>query len=44
MSYNASLRAIRMGYSQVLWYRGGIEAGKGAGQSVQPAQATGGRR
>ena len=37
MSYNASLRAIRMGYTQVLWYRGGIEAWKQAGQAVQPA-------
>ena len=37
MSYNASLRAIRMGYTQVLWYRGGIEAWKRAGQSVQSA-------
>lgn len=35
MSYNAALRAIRMGYSQVLWYRGGIEAWKRAGQPVQ---------
>lgn len=26
MSYNASLRAIRLGFSQVYWYRGGIEA------------------
>ena len=26
MSYNAALRAIRMGYRQVYWYRGGIEA------------------
>ncbi|MEO7431917.1 MAG: rhodanese-like domain-containing protein [Dokdonella sp.] len=26
MSYNASLRAIHMGYSQVYWYRGGVEA------------------
>ncbi len=26
MSYNAALRAIHMGYSQVYWYRGGIEA------------------
>ena len=26
MSYNASLRAIRLGYSQVYWYRGGVEA------------------
>lgn len=26
MSYNAALRAIHMGFSNVLWYRGGIEA------------------
>ncbi len=26
MSYNAALRAINLGYSNVLWYRGGIEA------------------
>jgi PQQ-dependent catabolism-associated CXXCW motif protein len=26
MSYNAALRAIRMGFTQVYWYRGGIEA------------------
>lgn len=35
MSYNAALRASRMGYSQVLWYRGGIESWKAAGQRVQ---------
>ncbi len=37
MSYNASLRAINMGYRNVLWYRGGIEAWKAAGQAVVPA-------
>lgn len=37
MSYNASLRAIRMGYRNVLWYRGGLEAWKAAGQQVQQA-------
>ena len=26
MSYNAALRAIHLGYRQVYWYRGGIEA------------------
>lgn len=26
MSYNAALRAIRLGYTQVYWYRGGVEA------------------
>ena len=35
MSYNASLRAIQMGYKNVLWYRGGIEAWKAAGQQTQ---------
>jgi PQQ-dependent catabolism-associated CXXCW motif protein len=38
MSYNASLRAIALGYTNVLWYRGGIEAWKMAGQPVQAAQ------
>jgi PQQ-dependent catabolism-associated CXXCW motif protein len=37
MSYNASLRAINLGYRNVLWYRGGIEAWKAAGQQVQQA-------
>jgi len=31
MSYNASLRAIKAGYTNVLWYRGGIEAWQAAG-------------
>ena len=31
MSYNAALRAIHAGYRNVLWYRGGIEAWRGAG-------------
>ena len=31
MSYNAALRAINMGYTNVLWYRGGIDAWKAAG-------------
>lgn len=37
MSYNASLRAINLGYRNVLWYRGGLEAWKAAGQQVQSA-------
>jgi len=41
MSYNAAVRASRMGYSQVLWYRGGIEAWKAAGQRVQGPGAVG---
>jgi PQQ-dependent catabolism-associated CXXCW motif protein len=35
MSYNAALRAINMGYTNVLWYRGGIEAWKMAGLPTQ---------
>lgn len=35
MSYNASLRAINLGYTNVLWYRGGIEAWKQAGLPIQ---------
>jgi PQQ-dependent catabolism-associated CXXCW motif protein len=31
MSYNAALRAVRLGYTQVCWYRGGVEAWKEAG-------------
>ena len=37
MSYNASLRAINLGYRNVLWYRGGIEAWAQAGGPVVPA-------
>lgn len=37
MSYNAALRAIRLGHKQVLWYRGGVEAWKAAGLPVQTA-------
>ena len=39
MSYNASLRAINLGYTNVLWYRGGIEAWKQAGERTQAAQS-----
>ena len=38
MSYNAALRAINAGYSNVLWYRGGIEAWKAAGLPTTMAQ------
>jgi rhodanese-related sulfurtransferase len=31
MSYNAALRAVNAGYTNVLWYRGGIEAWTAAG-------------
>jgi PQQ-dependent catabolism-associated CXXCW motif protein len=36
MSYNAALRAINLGYTNVLWYRGGIEAWMQAGLPTQP--------
>lgn len=42
MSYNAALRAINMGYSSVLWYRGGIEAWQQSGQALNaPASGYG---
>lgn len=34
MSYNAALRAINLGYEDVRWYRGGIEAWQGAGGAL----------
>jgi len=37
MSYNAALRAIRLGYRNVLWYRGGVEAWQRAGQPLEMA-------
>lgn len=42
MSYNAALRAIRLGYTNVLWYRGGLEAWQAAGQpTLRSLQAPG---
>lgn len=41
MSYNAALRAINRGYSNALWYRGGIESWKLASLPTQPAQPGG---
>jgi PQQ-dependent catabolism-associated CXXCW motif protein len=38
MSYNAALRAINAGYTNVLWYRGGIEAWKQGGLPTQRTQ------
>ncbi len=35
MSYNAALRAVRLGYRNVLWYRGGMEAWQRAGQQFE---------
>ena len=40
-SYNAALRAIRMGYRNVAWYRGGIEAWQQAGLPVLTAGGQG---
>lgn len=37
-SYNAGLRAIRMGFRNVYWYRGGLEAWAQAGLPLQDAQ------
>jgi PQQ-dependent catabolism-associated CXXCW motif protein len=42
MSYNAALRAINLGYRNVLWYRGGLEAWKYAGLPTQPVIGRGG--
>lgn len=42
MSYNASLRAINLGYKNVLWYRGGIEAWQQAGLPLGGSQQGGG--
>ncbi len=36
-SYNASLRAISLGYRNVLWYRGGLEAWQRAGLPLNAA-------
>lgn len=35
LSYNAAMRAARAGYSNVYWYRGGIEAWREAGLPTQ---------
>ena len=43
MSYNAALRAIKLGYRNVLWYRGGIEAWKMAGLPIGRSQGTQGQ-
>lgn len=36
LSYNATLRAAALGYREVYWYRGGIEAWLAAGESLTP--------
>ena len=42
MSYNAALRAINAGYTNVLWYRGGIEAWQSVGLPMGGPQQQGG--
>ncbi|MBW8368652.1 MAG: rhodanese-like domain-containing protein [Arenimonas sp.] len=44
MSYNAALRAINLGYTRVLWYRGGIEAWEQAGLPLGNAGYAPGRQ
>ncbi len=39
-SYNAALRAIDLGYRNVLWYRGGLESWKAAGLPLVAPGAT----
>jgi PQQ-dependent catabolism-associated CXXCW motif protein len=34
LSYNAALRAVRLGYAEVRWYRGGLEAWRAAGGAL----------
>jgi len=36
LSYNAALRAVALGYREVYWYRGGIEAWLAAGGQLAP--------
>lgn len=38
MSYNVALRLIQLGYRNVFWYRGGIEAWQRAGLPLQAQQ------
>jgi PQQ-dependent catabolism-associated CXXCW motif protein len=38
LSYNAALRATELGYRQVYWYRGGLEAWAEAGGMLAPAR------
>lgn len=36
LSYNAALRAVRLGYTSVAWYRGGVRAWREAGLALGP--------
>lgn len=40
LSYNAALRALRLGYTQVGWYRGGIAAWLAGGGGLAPMRVT----
>lgn len=40
-SYNASLRAVEAGYTNVLWYRGGIDAWQQSGGATVPYAVSG---
>jgi PQQ-dependent catabolism-associated CXXCW motif protein len=40
LSYNAALRAIALGYTQVFWYRGGAEAWRAAGLPLAPVRSS----
>ena len=39
LSYNAALRASVLGYTRVLWYRGGIESWRAAMLALEPLQS-----
>lgn len=36
LSYNTSLRALRLGYTDVVWYRGGIQYWGASGGALEP--------
>ena len=40
LSYNAALRAVRLGYTSVGWYRGGIQAWIAAGGALAPMKVS----
>lgn len=40
LSYNAALRAVALGYREVYWYRGGIEAWLAAGAELAPLRVS----
>lgn len=40
LSYNAALRAVRLGYASVGWYRGGIQSWTAAGGALAPMKVS----